>query len=74
MTSKMKRTICWLLLGSLWLVAACAEGGYYPQTYGPSPYTYPSYQPQYNYYYPPGSVAGPDEDPQFWTLLGQGGG
>lgn len=76
MTSNMKRTIFCLLLGSLWLAAACAGGGYYPETSGPPPphqYNYPVYG-QPSYYYPPGSFAGPDEDPEFWTLLGHGGG
>ena len=46
-TSKLKRTIAWLILSSLWLVAACAPGG----GYGPSsPKFYPP-QPAYNYPY-----------------------
>lgn len=45
-TSKLKRTIAWLILSSLWLVAACAPG----EVYGPSPsgYNYPySYSNDY---------------------------
>lgn len=46
-TSKLKRTIAWLILSSLWLVAACASG----EVYGPPPsnpgYNYPYYHPDY---------------------------
>jgi hypothetical protein len=52
-TSKLKRTIAWLILSSLWLLAACASGG----GYGPSPssgltppspgYSYPYNNPSY---------------------------
>jgi hypothetical protein len=54
MTSKLKRTIAWLILSSLWLVAACAPG----EVYGPPPssaYALPPSNPGYNYpsyYYP----------------------
>lgn len=64
------KTIYWLMLGSLVLAAACAEGGY-------------SYQPPYpsrsspGYYYP--NYYGPTypyEDPEYWRRWQdtQGGG
>lgn len=52
-TSKLKRTIAWLILSSLWLVAACAPG----EVYGP-----PS-NPGYNYpYYHRDYLHGPHSD------------
>jgi hypothetical protein len=56
-TSKLRRTIAWVILSSLWLVAACAPGGGYgpPRSSAywtpPSPaYSYPYNNPDY---YPP---------------------
>ena len=52
-TSKLKRTIAWLILSSLWLVAACAPGGGYGRAPSseltpPSPgYSYPYNNPDY---------------------------
>jgi hypothetical protein len=43
--SKLKRAIACLILGSLWLVAACAPGG----GYGPSSENISPPQPAYNY-------------------------
>ena len=68
--ASLNKTIYWLLLGSLMLAAACAEGGY---TYQPS---YPSrgypgyYSP--NYYGP----TYPYDDPDYWRRWqdSQGGG
>ena len=65
------KTIYWLMLGSLMLAAACAEGGY---SYQPS--SYPSQRsPGYyspNYYGP----TYPYEDPDYWRRWqdSQGGG
>jgi hypothetical protein len=51
-----------IMLSSLILAAACAEGGY---TYQPSSYpsqSYPGYYSSPSYYGP----TYPNEDPQFW--------
>ncbi len=71
LTSRFKTTLSWLILGSLVLVAACAEGGYqtYQAPYYPG-YNYPSYYPDY---YGP---TYPYEDPDYWRMWQdrQGGG
>jgi hypothetical protein len=57
------KTIYWLMLSSLMLAAACAEGGY---TYQP-PYPSQGYRGYYsspNYYGP----TYPYEDPEFWQM------
>jgi hypothetical protein len=67
------KTLYWLMLGSLMLAAACADGGYqtyrapsYPSQSSPGYYSYPNYYgPTYPY-----------EDPEYWRMWQdrQGGG
>jgi hypothetical protein len=66
----LKKITHWIILSSLLLVAACANGGYqqpYTPSYAP-PYSYPSYYYTPDYYY--------QNDPQFWQMWQdrQGGG
>ena len=65
------KTIYWLMLGSLMLAAACAEGGYSYQPSYPSG-SYPGYYSYPNYYSP----TYPYEDPEYWRRWQdtQGGG
>ena len=66
--STLEKIAGWVLLGSLWLIAACANGEV--QTYRPS--SYPVYHSPY--YYP--DLRYQDQDPQFWQKWqdSQGGG
>ena len=62
-TATFKQAMRWIILGSLLLAAACADGGY--SSYGPAP------APTYNYhnypdYYGPSHY--PSDDPQFWQM------
>lgn len=57
------KTLYWLLLSSLMLVAACAEGGYTYQPSYPSR-SYPGYYSYPNYYGP----TYPYGDPQYWQM------
>ena len=62
LASRFRMTLYGIMLSSLILAAACAEGGY---TYQPSSYPSQSYPGSYSYpsYYGP---TYPYEDPQFW--------
>jgi hypothetical protein len=62
-TAAFKQALRWIIMGSLLLAAACAEGEV--QTYRPS--SYPAYRtPYYPDYYGPSYY--PDQDPQFWQM------
>jgi len=65
------KTLYWLMLSSLMLAAACAEGGYAYQPSYPSQ-SYPGYYSNPNYYGP----TAPYEDPEYWRRWQdtQGGG
>ena len=70
-TTIFNQALRWIILGSLLLAAACADGGGYAP-YGPAP------APSYNYnYYPDyyGPSYYPEQDPQFWQMWqGRNGG
>ena len=73
LTSRFRMTMYGIMLSSLILAAACADGGY--QTYRPPSYPASSY-PGYYYqdYYGPSYY--PEQDPEFWRMWQdrQGGG
>jgi hypothetical protein len=61
-TATFNQVVRWIILGSLLLAAACAEGGYYQSNAPASTYN-KQYYPDY---YGPSDY--PSDDPQFWQM------